>query len=90
MKIKNPIKHGITEANTTEEEIKNLKKLIRLTYQAFFWMSLFLTLPTITYYILKWPILQYARDTGIIILFIALWTITKKMKKKQKQEESEP
>jgi len=85
MKI-NPIKHGIEKAKNTEEEIANLKKVIRLTYKAFFYMAIFLALPTITYYILHWSILQYARDTGIIILLYILWRITTKMKKKEKEE----
>ena len=71
---------------TPEEKIDELKDTIRITYRIFYWMSIFLLAPTITYWIIDWIPLRIARDLGIVISTIILWKINKNMKKKMKEE----
>ena len=68
------------------EKVIELKKVIRLTYNVFFWISLFLALPTISSYFLNWKIIEIGIDVGIILFFIIMWRIRKRMIKKEKEE----
>lgn len=69
---------------TREEE---LKALIRKTYNVFFYMTLFLAIPAIGYYIIGWKWIQYAQDIGSVLFFLGMWKIKYAMKKKQKKEQ---
>lgn len=69
------------------EKIKELKKTIRTTYKIFYWISIFLIIPTIGSYVVEWNAIPIARDIGIGITTMMLWRITRRMKKKEKEEE---
>lgn len=70
-----------------EQSNNELKKAIKLIFKVFFWISIFLLVPTIGNYILHWDIVQYARDLGILIFTMGLWYINRRIKKKEKEEE---
>ena len=67
----------------------DLKSIPRLLVNSFYWITLFLVLPTVTSYFVDWKILVISRDVGIIILFVALWFVKYRMNKKAKEEGDE-
>ena len=72
-----------------EGQRNELKKVIRLTYKVFLWISIFLLVPTIGHYFIDWAIVPIARDIGIFIVTFILWRINKRMDKKKKEEKQE-